>query len=104
MNANSVTKEQLEKLLDSAVTESWVVWGKEMHISYMLESGFTVTGRSACVDPANFDVELGKKYCRENAIEQLWALEGYRLQWQLYEDGVLPKYGGYEPLQVGGRP
>ena len=35
------------------------------------------------VDPANFDPELGKKYAREDAIDKLWELLGFRLRDQL---------------------
>ena len=49
--------------------------------------GFSLaTGLSACVDPANFDAELGKQYAcaqaERNAREELWKLEGYRLKMQ----------------------
>lgn len=81
---NKVTKEQIEKLLNEAETEEHIFWNKELQVSYKLECGFTVTGRAACVDPKNFDLEFGRKIAREKAEDQLWALEGYRLQWDLY--------------------
>lgn len=98
---NTVTEADIDALLDKSITEGWIVWGREMHVSFMLESGFTVTGRYACVDPATFDVELGKTYCRNDAKNKLWNLEGYRLQNHLYELGELPRYGGYSPIQAG---
>lgn len=48
-------------------------------------SGGTIVGQSACVDPANFDAALGKKLARENAVNQLWQLEGYLLLNRLKE-------------------
>lgn len=50
-----------------------------------LPNGFSVgSGKSACVDPANFDYSLGCKYARERALEDasnnLWMLEGYLLK------------------------
>lgn len=48
-----------------------------------LANGFTVTGESACVDPRNFDPELGRKYAREAAFEKIWPLEGYLLREQM---------------------
>jgi len=80
---NTVTQERINFLLDKAETEEAIFWGKELNVSYKLESGFTITGRAACVDPANFDLEIGRHYARENAATQLWALEGYRLQLNL---------------------
>ena len=51
----------------------------------VLKNGFTVTGESACVSPENFNADIGKKIARENAINKIWMLEGYRLKQQLSE-------------------
>jgi hypothetical protein len=48
--------------------------------SYRLPNGFTIAGRAAVVDPANFVYEIGAKYCLEDAKNQLWKFEGYLLQ------------------------
>lgn len=50
-----------------------------------LDTGFTVTGESACVDPANFDAVLGRKYAYEQAVEKLWPLLGFALAEKRYE-------------------
>ncbi len=44
-----------------------------------LDNGYTVTGESACVDPANFDEALGRKYAFEAAFDKLWPLFGFLL-------------------------
>ena len=49
----------------------------------ILRNGFTVTGESACASPENFDAEIGRKIARENAVNKIWALEGYLLKEQL---------------------
>lgn len=49
----------------------------------VLKNGFTVIGKSACVSPAIFNAELGRKYAREDAVRQIWALEGYLLKQKL---------------------
>jgi len=76
---NSVTKESLDVLVNSGHTEYNHLAGTLTHCSITLPCGFQVTGESACVDPANFDKELGRKYAREQAVEKLWPLEGYLL-------------------------
>lgn len=43
-----------------------------------LKNDFTIIGQSACVNPANFNAEQGRKLAFEDAIRQLWRLEGYR--------------------------
>lgn len=45
-----------------------------------LRNGFTVTGESACASPANFDEELGRKIARQNAVNKIWPLLGFRLR------------------------
>ena len=49
-----------------------------------LPDGFRIGhGDSACVDPANYNYEDGKKYAKQRAIrdayDNLWQLEGYLL-------------------------
>lgn len=44
-----------------------------------LRNGFTVTGESACVDPANYRREIGEKIAYDNARNKIWLLEGYAL-------------------------
>lgn len=86
---NKVTIEHINTLLGSAETQEHVFWDKELVVSYKLPSGFTITGRGACVDPKNFDIEIGRKVAREQAEHKLWELEGYMLQNILHRDGEL---------------
>ena len=51
-----------------------------------LLNGTNVTGESACVSPANFDAEVGRRIARENAKQKIWALEGYLLKESLFRD------------------
>lgn len=46
----------------------------------VLRNGFTVTGESACASPENFDVGLGRKIARQNAVSKVWPLMGYTLR------------------------
>ncbi len=48
-----------------------------------LRNGFTVTGESACASPENFDADIGRRIARENAVEKIWPLLGFRLRDQL---------------------
>ena len=52
----------------------------------VLRNGFTVTGESACASPENFDAEIGRKIARTNAVQKIWALEGYLLKQRLHQD------------------
>ncbi|MFG0602512.1 Gp49 family protein [Delftia sp. WSY_4] len=45
-----------------------------------LRNGFTVTGESACASPENFDAAIGRRIARENAVQKIWPLLGFRLR------------------------
>lgn len=58
-----------------------------------MENGFTLTGESACADPANFDADVGKNFAIENAYQKIWPLEGYLLKERLFRDGLAKSEG-----------
>ena len=49
----------------------------------ILDNGCTVTGESACASPENFNAEIGRRIARENAINKVWPLLGFRLRDEL---------------------
>lgn len=49
----------------------------------VMRNGFTVIGKSAPASPENFDIEKGQRFAYEDAIKQLWPLEGYALREKL---------------------
>lgn len=51
-----------------------------------MANGFSVMGKSACVNPHNFDAAVGRKFAYEDAVEQLWPLEGYLLAEELFHE------------------
>lgn len=51
----------------------------------VLRNGFTVTGESACASPENFDAAIGRKIARQNAVQKIWPLLGFRLRDALSE-------------------
>lgn len=70
--------------------EEYVALGQKTVICILtLENGFEVTGLASCVDPENFDFEIGQQIAREDAVNQIWKLEGYLLQQDKYEDELL---------------
>lgn len=51
----------------------------------VLQNGFTVTGKSACASPENFDANIGRKVAFDDALNQIWPLEGYLLKQRLFD-------------------
>ena len=79
--APRVTLESMEAKIE---TENYtVVDGVFTICTLKMRNGFYLVGESAPASPANFNAELGKKFARENALRQLWKLEGYALREKL---------------------
>lgn len=51
----------------------------------VLKNGFTVSGQSSCVDPKNYQKDIGDRVAREDAIKNIWPLLGYELRTKLSE-------------------
>lgn len=80
MSDIKVTQAEIDLLLNSADVQVRTEFGKCTVVTVRLHNGFILTESSACVDPANYDVELGKKLCFQHIENRLWELEGYALQ------------------------
>lgn len=71
----------LESMQGKIVSEDYIVHEGILTICILkMQNGFYVVGESAPASPANFNAELGRKFAYENAIRQLWKLEGYSLR------------------------
>lgn len=57
----------------------------------VMDNGFVVVGKSAPASAANFNAELGRKLAYEDAIRQIWVMEGYLLRSTLASGVTAPK-------------
>lgn len=53
----------------------------------VLQNGFTVTGQSACADPANFNKDIGERLALSDAKNKIWAFMGYELKTEVMKAG-----------------
>ena len=79
---NSVTINDIE---NEIIKETYHVFeGTTVTVCLLtLKNGYHVIGHSACVDPKNFNKELGEKIAKEQAVDKCWELLGFRLRDQL---------------------
>lgn len=84
---NTVTKRQIDKLLEKSEIKVETVYDKVTIVNCKLPNGFVITESSGAVSSANYDKEIGTKICMERIENKLWELEGYVLAKQLYERG-----------------
>ncbi len=77
---NTVTAEMIEKIIKDGEFEVCTIGNKTTLVAFTTKEGFVITESSSCVDPANYDIEMGKDICISHIKNKLWELEGYRLQ------------------------
>jgi len=86
--AEKVTSITIEHIKSMVIGEEFYVFpSTQLTVCCLtLKNGFTVTGKSACVDPKNFNKEKGEEVSRNSAINEIWQLEGYLLKQKFYEE------------------
>lgn len=78
---DKITKEFLESQI---VDVKYTLIGETLtHCAITVKNGFVFTGESACVNPANFDKEIGEKMAYENAFNSMWLPYGFWLKQKL---------------------
>ncbi len=80
MNSNRVTQEQIDAIVENTVFHISKMLDKCTVVTAELPNGFIIVESSACVDPANYDHMIGTEICKKRIIDQIWKLEGYKLQ------------------------
>lgn len=87
-NAPKISQDSIQALMSRVV---WSV-GREGETTSTfahayLDGFYLASGHSACVSPANFNLEKGSEYALNNAFgkveDKLWELEGYALRKEL---------------------
>lgn len=56
-------------------------WGDKTTVAHAtLANGFIITESSSCVDPNNFNMDIGTNICRDNIYNKVWNHLGFLLQ------------------------
>lgn len=81
---NTVTKEIIEEIMTKSNIIVNTVFDKCTVVSCRLPNGFVIVESSSCVDPNNYDEDMGVEICLDRIENKVWELEGYRLQEKLH--------------------
>ena len=81
---NTVTNEMIERIMNHSKVIVSTVFDKCTVVSCKLPNGFVIVESSACVDPENYDEDMGVEICMKKIVDKVWELEGYRLQHKIY--------------------
>lgn len=89
----SVADDMIAELMEGSEIIVDTVFDKCTVVSCKLPNGFVIVESSACVDPDNYDIDMGIEICLDKIASKLWELEGYRLQCEMYETGLVADNG-----------
>lgn len=87
--APRVTKEQIDKRI--AATTFTRIAETVTICQIVLDNGYSVRGESACVNPANYNQEIGERFAHDNAYNKLWPLFGFLLAEDNFRAAMAPK-------------
>lgn len=81
-----VTKEEVAENMKDVLVRTEIEFGKPTtYVTVRMKNGFTIRESTTCVDPNNYDEEIGKKICLEKLEDKVWLLLGYALQEKMYQ-------------------
>lgn len=87
---NTVTIEQVKENMKDVLVRTLDDFGKPCtYVTVRMKNGFTIRESTTCVDPANYNEEIGKEICLKKIEDKIWFLLGYQLQEDLYRSGEL---------------
>lgn len=94
----TITDEYIEEIMENSEFDVHTVFGKCTVVTCRLPNGFVISDYAACVDPENYDENMGVEICRKRIKNKIWELEAYRLQQWLWEE---EEEDGYCPCCCG---
>ena len=79
---NTITEEDVDNFISAMFVTK--VGPKTTFVQVALINGFTIEETSSCVDPVNYDEQVGIQICMEKIRNKVWELLGFLLQTALY--------------------
>ena len=77
-NNNTIEEHNINEFIKSYDVSQW--GDKTTVVHATLVNGFIITESSSCVDPANFNMDIGTSICKERIQNKLWEMLGFMLQ------------------------
>lgn len=85
---NTVTAEEVADNMKDVIVRTLIDFGKPTtHVTVRMKNGFVLRESTTCVDPVNYNEEIGKEICLKKIEDKVWFLLGYALQEKLYQNG-----------------
>lgn len=74
-----ITPEHVAGIMSRAKIQVLKLGGKTCCVHVTLANGYEITEVAACVDPLNYNEEIGKKIALKRVEDKVWQLEGWHL-------------------------
>ena len=85
----TVTIEDVRENMRDLTIRTLYDFGKPTtYVTIRMKNGFTLRESTTCVDPRNYNEEIGVEICLKRLEQQVWFLLGYALQDKLYNNGA----------------
>lgn len=85
--SNKVTQRDVDTVMAKVAATTVTHGGKKITVvTVTMPNGFTITETATCVDPANYDEEIGVSVCCGKIADKVWFLLGYELQTKLGDE------------------
>lgn len=87
---------EVKYLIDNAEFNTMTMYDKCTIVTCKLPNGFVLVESSSCVDPADYDEQIGIECCCRRIIDKVYELVGYNRQVKKYHQEQLMSMGGKE--------
>lgn len=88
-DASTITEDDIEEFIGDDAYTATRLDEKTTLVSLEPRTGFIQYHTSSCVDPGNYDHEIGTETCKRNLRNSIWPFLGFVLQWARF--GLDPK-------------
>lgn len=78
-----ITQEYIDDIIKNSTVEIAKMGKKTTVVHFTLPNGFEIVETAACVNPDDYNQEIGEQIATKRIIDKIWLLEGYLLQQSL---------------------
>lgn len=86
--ALAITEEYINEIMEHSEFDVHTVFDKCTVVTCRLPNGFVISDYATCVNPEDYDEDMGVDICSERIKNKIWELEAYRLQQYLWEESL----------------
>lgn len=81
MSKIMVTEQEVKDNMKDVLCRTEIEYGKPVtYVTVRMKNGFTLRESTTCVDPDNYDENVGRQICLDKIEDKIWFLLGYALQ------------------------